>query len=121
MKRGGTGAAYLLRRLARDFPDILIAYERGEYRSVRAAAKAAGIIKEKSAFEKICKLLPKLPNEDFTELRTESGIAFQIKRDEETSNITLFIISANFNRPFFAIKKEEARQLGIILLGMGNK
>ncbi len=42
---GGTGSAYLLRRLARDHPDILEQYERSEFRSVRAAAIAAGIVK----------------------------------------------------------------------------
>lgn len=37
------GANYLLRRLARDRPDILAAYERGEYATPTAAARAAGI------------------------------------------------------------------------------
>jgi len=44
-KRGSNAASHLLRRLARDHPDALAAYERGEYPSVRAAAKAAGIVK----------------------------------------------------------------------------
>jgi hypothetical protein len=47
------GAGYLLRRLARSHPDVLSAYERGKYPSVRAAAKAAGIIKEHTWLEKI--------------------------------------------------------------------
>jgi hypothetical protein len=37
----GNGQTYLLRRLAYDAPPILDAYERGEYRSVRAAARRA--------------------------------------------------------------------------------
>jgi hypothetical protein len=49
-----------LRRLARDHPEILAAYEREEFPSARAAAKAAGIIKEKTPLEQIRTLLPKL-------------------------------------------------------------
>jgi hypothetical protein len=41
----GNSQAYLLLRLARDRPDLLDAWERSEYRSVRAAAIAAGIIR----------------------------------------------------------------------------
>lgn len=40
-------------RLKRDHPDIFAALERGEYRSVRAAAKAAGLVKEKTALEQL--------------------------------------------------------------------
>jgi hypothetical protein len=40
---GGTSAAYRLRRLAREAPEILEAYERGEFKSVTAAVRAAGI------------------------------------------------------------------------------
>jgi hypothetical protein len=42
----GTSQEYLVRRLKRDAPDIAEALGRGEYPSARAAAKAAGIIKE---------------------------------------------------------------------------
>lgn len=37
-KRGSNSQTYLLRRLARDKPEILDAYEQGEYPSVRQAA-----------------------------------------------------------------------------------
>ncbi len=37
--------ALLAVRLAQDFPDIFAAFERGEYRSIRAAAEAAGLTK----------------------------------------------------------------------------
>jgi hypothetical protein len=63
MKPGQT-AAYLLRRLARDHPIILARYERGEFKSVRAAAKAAGIIKELMPFDRVMKLVPKLTPEE---------------------------------------------------------
>jgi hypothetical protein len=39
----GYNSAYLLRRLARDHPLFLAAYERGEYPNPKAAARAAGI------------------------------------------------------------------------------
>lgn len=42
---GGTSQSYLLRRLARDAPDILERVKAGEFRSARAAAIEAGIIK----------------------------------------------------------------------------
>jgi len=48
----GTGADYLVARLARDYPEYLERLQQGEYRSVRAAAKAAGMpMKERVQFE----------------------------------------------------------------------
>jgi hypothetical protein len=46
LERGTTGKPYILARLARDHPDILAAYERGEYRSARQAGIAAGFVKD---------------------------------------------------------------------------
>jgi hypothetical protein len=43
--KGGTQAAYLRARLQRDAPDVLRQLDRGEFRSVRQAAMAAGILK----------------------------------------------------------------------------
>jgi hypothetical protein len=60
MKQGSTNRDYLLRRLARDHEDILARYERGEFKSVRAAAIAAGIIKKPTPFEQVRKLLSKM-------------------------------------------------------------
>ena len=51
---------YFLARLERDHPDILSDYELGHYKSVRAAAIAAGIIKVQSPYEMIGKQLAKL-------------------------------------------------------------
>jgi hypothetical protein len=42
--QGGTGQAYLLRRLARDAPEVLERVKTGEIKSARAAAIEAGII-----------------------------------------------------------------------------
>jgi hypothetical protein len=43
---GGTSAAYLTARIGRDRPDILARMKAGDYKSVRAAAKEAGIVKD---------------------------------------------------------------------------
>ncbi len=50
--QGSNNSQRLLRRIARDYPQILKAYEAGEYRSVRAAAIEAGIIKIPTSFER---------------------------------------------------------------------
>jgi hypothetical protein len=46
LKTRGDNKPYILARLARDHPDILAAYERGEYRSARQAGIAAGFVKD---------------------------------------------------------------------------
>lgn len=43
--KGGNGQAYLLRRLSRDAPEVLERVKAGEFKSARAAAIEAGIIK----------------------------------------------------------------------------
>ena len=43
----GTSKSYLLRRMARDFPEALDKLEAGEYKSARQAAIACGIVKVK--------------------------------------------------------------------------
>jgi hypothetical protein len=45
--RGSNAAAYIVRRLKRDHPEIAAALARGEYRSARAAGIAAGIVKKR--------------------------------------------------------------------------
>lgn len=67
---GGDSPSKLLRRLARDHPDILARYERGEFKSARAAAIAAGIVKPKTPLEQILKLLPKLTDAERDQLRS---------------------------------------------------
>jgi hypothetical protein len=49
--QGGNDAAYLSRRLLRDAPDTFAALERGEFKSVRAAAKVAGIIRDRTPLQ----------------------------------------------------------------------
>lgn len=65
----GETAAYLAARIKKDRPDIAEAVERGEYRSMRAAAIAAGIIKPPTPFESILKFLPKLTDDERAKLR----------------------------------------------------
>ena len=50
---GGTSVAYLAGILKRDHPKIAAALERGEFKSVRAAAIAAGIIKVVSSLDQL--------------------------------------------------------------------
>ena len=58
--RGGTGSAYLLRRLARLGDDWMERYEACEFASVRQAAIAAGIVKVPTALDRLLKLWAKL-------------------------------------------------------------
>jgi ribosomal protein L44E len=51
---GSTNAEYLTARIARDRPDILERMKAGEFRSVRAAAKEAGIVKDKKYWQAPC-------------------------------------------------------------------
>jgi hypothetical protein len=51
LNKGGNSAEYLAGLIKRDHPDIQAAVERGEYRSIRAAAIAAGIVKVKSPLD----------------------------------------------------------------------
>jgi hypothetical protein len=48
---GGTSAAYLTAKIARDNPAVLEEMKAGKYPSVRAAAKAAGVLKEATGFD----------------------------------------------------------------------
>ena len=73
---GGTSAAYLIARLKRDAPQIAERYARGEFRSVRAAALAAGLITEQSRLERMLR--------EWDRLSTDDRRAF-LKRVSETA------------------------------------
>jgi hypothetical protein len=66
---GGTDPAYLVARLKRDAPEVAERLADGEFRSVRAAAIEAGIVKVPTVFERVQKLLPKLTDEERQQLR----------------------------------------------------
>jgi hypothetical protein len=51
LTRHGNGAAYLSARIARDRPDVLARMKAGEFKSVRAAAVAAGIVRAKTPLD----------------------------------------------------------------------
>jgi hypothetical protein len=65
----GTSAAYLVRRLKRDAPEIALALARGEFKSARAAAIEAGIITPPTPFEIILKQLPRITSQERRRLR----------------------------------------------------
>lgn len=60
VKQHGTSADYLAARIKRDRPDIAERMKGGEFRSVRAAAIEAGIVRPPTPIEQALKLLPKL-------------------------------------------------------------
>ena len=75
----GTSATYLLKRLKRDAPEMAEAYIQGEYKSVRQAAIAAGIVKVPTEFERIAKALPKLSRHELVDLQTRVEIELKSK------------------------------------------
>lgn len=75
---GGTDPLYLASRIKRDAPEVAEAFERGEFGSVYAAAKAAGIIKVATPFERAMKSLTKL---DQAELRAVAAKASQMAEE----------------------------------------
>ena len=70
----GTQAAYLLRRLARDHPDLLDSYERGEYPSARAAAIAAGIIHPPTRYQVLSRAWEKASEDDRQRFLRDRGL-----------------------------------------------
>ena len=65
----GNGPTYLVSRLKRDAPEVAERLADGEFRSVRAAAIEAGIVKVPTVFERVQKLLPKLTDAERQQLR----------------------------------------------------
>jgi hypothetical protein len=65
----GETSTYLVRRLKRDFPKIAAALARGEFKS----ARAAGIVKEPTALDRIMKLLPQLTPEERAQVVEAAG------------------------------------------------
>jgi hypothetical protein len=75
VERGGTGSAYLLRRLARLGDDWIDRYEAGEFSSVRQAAIAAGIVKVPGVLDKLRNLWAKASDADRRTFMDEVGDA----------------------------------------------
>ncbi len=60
----GTSTRYHIARLKRDHPAIAAALARGEYPSVRAAAKAAGLVHEPTPLDYLHRYWPQVSPED---------------------------------------------------------
>jgi len=60
----GNSTGYLAARLARDAPDVLERLEAGEFKSVRAAAKAAGIVKDPAPIAQLRKWWARATDEE---------------------------------------------------------
>ena len=64
LQTSGNGSEYLLRRLSRMDGDWLARYEAGEFKSVRAAAIAAGIVKVPTVIDKLRSAWKKATNDE---------------------------------------------------------
>jgi hypothetical protein len=73
LTRGSTSAAYLAARIKRDRPDIVAGVERGEYKSIRAAAIAAGIVKPPSPLDTLRKAWRKASDAERAAFLAEIG------------------------------------------------
>lgn len=67
----GNKAEYLIRRLKRDAPEIAKALARGEYKSARAAAIAAGIVHPPTPYQILCRAWNKASKEEIDRFMTE--------------------------------------------------
>jgi hypothetical protein len=67
----GRGADYLAARIKRDHPDIAQAVERGEYRSMRQAALAAGIVKQSTPLDTLRRAWAKASEDERAAFRDE--------------------------------------------------
>lgn len=72
----GTSAEYLAGRIKRDRPDIARAVERGEYRSIRQAALAAGIVREKSTIDRLLSAWRKATPDEREDFLDQIGARF---------------------------------------------
>jgi len=71
ISKGSNSKEYQLKRLARDAPEILSEYEKGAYKSVREAALAAGIVKQKTIYEQIIPKIKKLNKQELLNLKNK--------------------------------------------------
>jgi hypothetical protein len=69
--RGSTSSTYLLSKLNRDYPEIAKGYAEGKFKSVRAAAMSAGIVKQATTLEQLLKLWSKASEEERAAFRME--------------------------------------------------
>lgn len=72
-KDRGNSSTYLLAKLNRDRPDVAKGYADGQFKSVRAAAIHAGIVKQATTLEQLLKLWSKASEEERAAFRREIG------------------------------------------------
>jgi hypothetical protein len=65
--KGGTGAEYLVRRLKRDAPEVAAQLAQGAFKSARAAAVAAGIVKVATRVETAVRAIRKMTDPELYE------------------------------------------------------
>jgi hypothetical protein len=73
LSRGSNQASTIVRRLKRDHPDIAKALARGEFKSARAAAIAAGIVKPPTPLDRLRKEWAKSSEDDRNIFLSEVG------------------------------------------------
>lgn len=74
--KGGNDSSYLTRRLKRDHPEIAEALAKGEFKSVRAAAIEAGIVRQKTPEDVIFREFGKLSRDRQEQLLDALGVQF---------------------------------------------
>mgnify|MGYP000583100117 CR=1 FL=1 len=104
--KGGNSKEYILARLNRDYPEIAQDLADGQYKSVREAAKAAGLIKQESNLDKIKKLIGKLNPGELEELQHYlvgnqlTGSYAELNEGQEPQKLK-FDSSANIYKPSY--------------------
>ena len=81
---GGTSASYLTARIARDCPAVLEEMKAGKYPSVRAAAKAAGVLKETTGLDLLKRAWAKTSPEEWLQYPRKQACRGGWRRESDT-------------------------------------
>jgi hypothetical protein len=76
----GTSASYLAARLKRDHPDVAAAVERGEYGSIRQAAKAAGIVRDPDPLSQLNRWWDRASKDQRGRFMSDNGLEYATER-----------------------------------------
>lgn len=95
--QGGTSAAYLRARLARDAPAALAALDRGEYTSVRAAARAAGIVKVPDRLAAVVRQVERMSRDEPAEVMPAGDVLEELAAGRAPGAL-LELVAAAFDR-----------------------
>ncbi len=83
LQRGSTNAAYLAKRLQESHPKTFEALERGEFKSVRAAAKSAGIVRDPTPLETLQRTWRKASDDERAAFRDYIDTPVMDRREAE--------------------------------------